>query len=981
MKRFSLIVSLAACLVLFIGANAFAVWDITIESVACSADQTNVEVNVFASWDVPLASFTLPVVVREIDAGSFWTGALPYDTNGNAYSHPYQYNVSWDWGGTLWAALAEEFRPGVPSSPCDTEGDVGYDGISPDHFAINAAGAGGSAPVQQGYAVVTFWFDVTGTPGQFELDMACFTGSLNTIYMVDNLFPPVDHGPAGTGEVTFNKGIITINPNFCPDPIGAYGASVSGTEGDALSMAWDGSTYSDLDGDAARFYLASGPGEVDEITGEWTWDTECCDEGAYTVVINVSDEAHPSLGSCPGELSFSVVVAPYPVGIACPADLNVKWGTTAAGAVTASTICDVDFSGTHVDVDGNFSWTTACQDIGAHTFVMTATDECQRVETCDINVTVYNNVVSCVDLSTNFLFTDGYDEDLNAVYTDPDGDGLSFGNLVVTPTPPDVQMDLTGGVLTWNPSDVDAQFNGGVYEVCVDIFDGCEYVTCCWDLLVQYTQPYKVSIYNPDADLSTIEYEDHIVESLNGRNAVVGLHMKNGFIEGTGAFDFLLCYDCSVLNFLKAEKAEGIADWEYFTYRYGAFGNNCGSGCPSCYIRVIGIRDMNNGVTAPAGSEYVNGFLAYLTFYVTEDRSTLNLCPRIGFCSIDCGDNVISDASGNLLALAFPDQNDPAGFMITFGPDYDLEACLEGFKGENPTTFIYFDPGFICIRPPDDDRGDINLNGIANEVADAVLFTNYFIYGPGEWQGDGYYENRVLASDINDDGIVATVADLVYLIRIITGDAQPFPNSGEYKVNPYASAMDVNTEMVNGQMVVTTNSTSDLGAGFMVFNYTGTIGVPTTESDMTVRYSAENGELRVLVYSMGGNTIDAGVSDFVSIPVDGVLELVESSFSDASGSLMTVDLHRVEPPKAFELSQNYPNPFNASTMIRFAVPTACNWTMNIYNVAGQVVETMNGSAEAGYVSVNWNADVASGIYFYKLQAGDFTATKKMVLMK
>jgi hypothetical protein len=540
-----------------------------------------------------------------------------------------------------------------------------------------------------------------------------------------------------------------------------------------------------------------------------------------------------------------------------------------------------------------------------------------------------------------------------------------------------------GGVLAWSPSDVDAQFNGGLYNICVDIFDGCEYVTCCWDLMVQYTQPYKVSILDPEAGPfgPDIPLEAHYVHTLNGRNAVVGLHMKNGFIQGSGAFDFLLCYDCSVLNFLKAEKAEGIADWEYFTYRYGAFGNNCGTGCPSCYIRVIGIRDMNNGITAPAGSEWVNGFLAYLTFFVSEDRSLVGTCARIGFCSIDCGDNVISDKSGNELALAFPDQNDPNGFMITFGPDYDLEACLEGFKGTNPSSFIYFDPGFICFIPPVDDRGDINLNGIANEVADAVLFTNYFIYGPIVWD-PVYYENQMFASDINDDGILATVADLVYLIRIITGDAQPFPNSGEYKVNPYASAMDVGTEMVDGQMVVTTNSGSNLGAGHLVFNYTGVIGVPTTNSDMTVRYNAENGELRVLIYSMSGNSVEAGVTDLVSIPVDGMVELVEASFSDASGSLMTSNLHRVEPPKAYELMQNYPNPFNAGTVIRFALKADSEWNLRIYNVAGQLVEEFNGSSDAGFVTVNWNPEnAASGIYFYKLNTNNFSDTKKMILMK
>ncbi len=635
-----------------------------------------------------------------------------------------------------------------------------------------------------------------------------------------------------------------------------------------------------------------------------------------------------------------------------------------------------------VDASGNFTFDPGCA-TGTTQFSATAEDACGRTVTCDFSVTVENDVVSCVDLGAAFLFTSPYSVDLNTVYTDPDGDALTFENLVITPTPPDNQPTLVGGVIDWAPTANDAQFNGGNYEICVDINDGCEVVTCCWDLLVQFARPYKVSVVKPDlVDFSDdIALEDHYVNSLNGREATVGVSLQYGFVQGTGAFDFLLCYDKSVLALTGVEKGDGIADWEYFTYRTGALGQNCGSGCPSGYIRLIGIRDMNDGNVPPAGSEFVSGYVAFLTFYVTEDRSFLDLCARIGFCSIDCGDNIISDITGNEVALGFADQNDPQGYFLTLGPDYDLQACLEGFKGVNPVTNIYFDPGYICIVPPDDDRGDINLNGIANEIGDAVLFTNYFIYGPSVWD-PVWFENQILASDINNDGIVTTVADLVYLIKIISGDAQPYP-PGYQKVNPYAGAMDVTANQANGEMVVTTNASSAIGAGHLVFRYNDvTFGEITAVTD-DVKWNAANGELNVLVYSMEGNAVNAGVTELVSIPVEGngSIELVNVEFADADGSLLQADMHLAKVPTQFELMQNYPNPFNASTMIQFALPMASDWSMKIYNVAGQVVDTFEGSSEAGLVSVNWNADVASGIYFYKLSAGDFNATKKMVLMK
>ena len=982
MKRLSLIVSLAVCLSLVFGSNALAGWGLNCPDKTVSQGAT-FQYGIEGEWDIALVQITLPLIIREVDAGSFWAGTLPHDTLPATET-----GVAWQWNNAGWATIIEEVRPAVPSAPCATDGDVGYDAVTPDHISISGQGmAPNFEPARTMSVFVELTMTATTVPGDFEVDTACFTGSLNRIYMVDEFYS--DHGPAAT----FHMGTITIEPNECPNTIGAMtNAVVNGTEGDVLTNTHNG-TYADKEGDAKRFYKVSGPGTVNELTGAWNWPTVCCDAGGYTVTIEVADAAHTGGGGCPNNIiSFTGTVALDAIDIDCGAEITVHFGGTATRQVGSTTICNVDFAGAHTSTSGAFSWLTTCQDLGDHSFTITATDECNpaRTEQCDVIVHVTNGVVQCENLDDMFLFTEGYEVDLDDIYDDPDGDDLEFwegciptGAPFIDPTPPDNMPTLVNGVFTWYPSANDAQFNGGLYHICVTIWDGCEMKNCCWWLQVQYTQPYKISVLDPEEDP---ELMDHYVHTLNGRKVIVGVHMKNGFIQGTGAFDLLLCYDCSALAFVKAAKGDGIDGWEYFTYRYGPFGNNCGTGCPSCYIRMIGIRDMNNGIAAPAGSEFVNGFIAYLTFWVSEDRSLIGMCPRIGFCSIDCGDNVISDVTGYELALGMADQNDPEGYLLTLGPDYDLEECLEGFREKNePTPFIYFDPGYICIVPPDDDRGDLNLNGIANEVGDAVLYTNYFIYGPSVWDPI-WYENQILASDINDDGIVTTVADLVYLIRIITGDAQPFPNSGEgsYKLNPYATALDVRSEMVDGQMVITTNSTSDLGAGHLVFRYTGlTVGEVATSTGLDVMSHAANGELKVLVYSKDANSIEAGVAELVTIATEGngSLELVESSFSTADGALMTVNLSRVEVPKAYELMQNYPNPFNASTMIRFALPVASNWSLNIYNVAGQVVETFEGSSEAGLVNISWNADVASGIYFYKLTADNFTSTKKMVLMK
>jgi parallel beta-helix repeat protein len=94
-------------------------------------------------------------------------------------------------------------------------------------------------------------------------------------------------------------------------------------------------------------------------------------------------------------------------------------------------------------------------------------------------------------------------------------------------------------------------------------------------------------------------------------------------------------------------------------------------------------------------------------------------------------------------------------------------------------------------------------------------------------------------------------------------------------------------------------------------------------------------------------------------------------------------------PKSFALMQNYPNPFNPETYISFALPVSSPVSLKIYNVAGQLVKTLVDGEQmtVGLHVVRWDGtnnggeEVASGIYFYKMSAGDFHATKKMVVTK
>ena len=97
-----------------------------------------------------------------------------------------------------------------------------------------------------------------------------------------------------------------------------------------------------------------------------------------------------------------------------------------------------------------------------------------------------------------------------------------------------------------------------------------------------------------------------------------------------------------------------------------------------------------------------------------------------------------------------------------------------------------------------------------------------------------------------------------------------------------------------------------------------------------------------------------------------------------------------EIPDNFSLSQNYPNPFNPVTNIKFKIPLCHSGesrnplvSLKVYDILGKEVKTLvNEILQAGTYSVRFDAgDLPSGVYFYRLKAGDFSETKKMLLIK
>ena len=96
-----------------------------------------------------------------------------------------------------------------------------------------------------------------------------------------------------------------------------------------------------------------------------------------------------------------------------------------------------------------------------------------------------------------------------------------------------------------------------------------------------------------------------------------------------------------------------------------------------------------------------------------------------------------------------------------------------------------------------------------------------------------------------------------------------------------------------------------------------------------------------------------------------------------------VDDDNVTIPEKFELFQNYPNPFNPNTSIKFSLHKTANISLTVYNLAGQkVADVYSGNLSAGIHNIEFDAqNLTSGVYIYRIIAGDMTASRKMTIIK
>jgi hypothetical protein len=776
--------------------------------------------------------------------------------------------------------------------------------------------------------------------------------------------PATNPGAGPLGDTVGAGGFDTRNPSvgfavgFNAPALSITIASPGITGADGMHLCITESGYSV--NDVWLWALSGGTGSDTPIWGPpgGAYGGPVC----YTI-FTVPDEC-PNFTNCPvsGSLTFDhCSPASY--------DFNATDPTVPPGTPVYS---KVSGPGTVNAGTGMWNYSPTLADVGtSQTLVVAVTDQlCGGSNECSVDLNFTNVCPSFTDgcgSTTNVGKGNSANADVDAA--SGDCDPISYFLVGVAPPPVGTySINPATGTVTFNSDEADAD---SCFDFTVGVTDSKCTTSCEITFCVLSVEPYVVQI-------------EKTHNTIQGQHELVCVTLNSGS-EQIWGFDFLIAYDASGLSFVGALEGEIYAEcgWEYFNWRYGANGN-CNNACPSGLLRVVGLAETNNGPNHPDCylPSDLPTTLFCLDFLVTNDRTFECQYLPIRFYWLDCGDNTISfnpsdDPTGFVQRLAISRgiyefdgwggdiSNGNTGFPTYYGAQ---DVCLEG-GGDGkpaPVRFIDFINGGVDVVCADsiDDRGDINLNGVSNEVADAVLFTNYFVYGMGVFTVNP--AGQIAATDINADGLVLSVADLVYLIRIVIGDALPYA-----KLAPVESVLKINAEG--------TLSIADIQVGAASIVLEGNVEPILLADNMKLEfaYDVANNVTRTLIYSMEKGQSFTG--EFLNIKDANIVGVEMATYEGAP-----ILAKEVELPTSFALNQNYPNPFNPKTVISFALPTASDYTLTIYNVTGQKVTEFVGSAQAGTVEIDVDAaSYSSGVYFYKLIAdhGKFTETKKMVLVK
>jgi len=350
-------------------------------------------------------------------------------------------------------------------------------------------------------------------------------------------------------------------------------------------------------------------------------------------------------------------------------------------------------------------------------------------------------------------------------------------------------------------------------------------------------------------------------------------------------------------------------------------------------------EDVHQDLTTPinTGAAYVS-FLVQVDSASTDDTYFLHLDDTFGSFVYRARVFARDDGAGNLQVGISKSSSSAVSWStsLNFGQTYLLVLKYEiigDVTGTDDVVKLYINPDVILPEPGSPDLENIDT-GVSDTQIGAILIRQGFVT-PGESfltldeirVGDSWFD--------------------VVPVELVSFNASVNENSVTLS---WITATELNNSGFEIERTL-------LGSEFEKVGFVPGHGTSTE----THSYSFVDQSLAAGSYAYRLKQID----------LDGTYEY---------SNIVNVE---IITPIEFELSQNYPNPFNPSTTIKFSIPEGSQVSLKIYNSLGQEIKILvNQFMEAGIHNVNFNAvGLNSGMYFYRLDAGEFTQVRKMTLIK
>ncbi len=339
-------------------------------------------------------------------------------------------------------------------------------------------------------------------------------------------------------------------------------------------------------------------------------------------------------------------------------------------------------------------------------------------------------------------------------------------------------------------------------------------------------------------------------------------------------------------------------------------------------------------------------------------------------------------------------------------PYPDNSLLLEDGTWIIPPNLSLIQGDILIIHPL---YGDINLNGYTFEIGDAVTFLNYFM---------GYTEfnrRQYANSDCNRDGVQASIADLVYLLAVVSGDTvlvAPPPMAENQALKSDSDFENHFTKMVDnyGRFDMVLQGSESIGGAYFVLEYDANIVEPvavlldSSAAPLQLSCTASEGKLMIAVYDWNARGSDFSSGRLLTVVYSGsnasgdpLFNIARAEFSNNTGQAVDIDYNVVcsgsgssitQPSESHISVSCYPNPFNGAVSVSYNLPSDGEYDLIVYDILGRKVRVLEqGFLLAGPRRAFWDGtdqhsrSVASGMYFVRLHGQGASAGVKVFMLK